>query len=868
MSFRRRMEDDIDRDIRDHIDMETRENIERGMTPPEARAAALRKFGNPLRIAEDTRAVWRSGWFERLLQDTRYALRGLRRNPVFAVIVILTLALGIGLNTAVFSVVNAVLIEPLHYPQPERLLWLAEYNKAFKAELVGGADFLDWRAQAQSFDKMCAYGYGNQTIAYGNTTDQPMVAEVTGDFWPITGIKPAAGRLFTDADQGVIVLSHSLFQRRFAADPGVIGKTVMVDDHPTTVVGVLPQGFRFLFPTPSRANIDPTEIEAYLPAGNLTPATQVRGRNNHVLVNVVARLKSGISLQQARSEMEAIHARIVKQTQNQINRGQVELRVVPVQEKLVGNARPALLVMLGAVTFVLLIACANIAGLLLARASTRRREVAIRAAVGAGRLRMIAQFLTEGLVLALAGGAAGLLVARWAIALLAGFGPKAVPRLEGVAIDGRVLAFTVLISLVSGLLFGLGPAISLARANLHNELKDGGKATSGAWRLRLRSLLVAGELAVALVLIIGAGLMVKSLWRMNARPPGFNPESILVMKISLSGPAYRARPQQIAYFEEALNRLERTPGVVAAGTVFSPMRGVIQLEGAPPPPPDRVGAQLGIYYSTSSGYFRVMGMRLLQGRWMTDNEPSEVMMVNETFVRRILGGASPLGKSIHLQLPQRPPTAAIVGVVSDVKYSKLDAEPDPEVYFPYRQSFFNRASDIVVRVSGDPSAIAPTVRKLISDIDRSQVAFDMQTLESSLARTIAPRRFNLFLLGTFACSALLLALIGIYGAMSYAVTQRTHEIGVRMALGARQGEIVRMVIRQGMVVALTGIVTGIAAAIGFTRLMATLLYDVKPTDPLTFAAVVIALTATSLLASWVPALKAARVDPLRALRYE
>jgi putative ABC transport system permease protein len=817
-------------------------------------------------IDRDTRAVWGSGWGERLLQDVRYALRGLRRNPLFAAVVILTLALGIGLNTAVFSVVNAVLIEPLHYPNPERLLWLTNYNKAFQVEIAGGPDFVDWRAQAQSFDKMFCYEFDNETITYANTTDKRAVAEVSGDFWPVTGVKPVAGRLFTDADEDVIVLTYALFQRRFGADPAVIGKTIIVDGHPTKVVGVLPSGFHFLFPTPSQPNMELSEIEAYVPT-DVKPANQVRGRSN-VIVNVVARLKPGVSSRQARSEMEAIQARIVKQYSNILNFSHLELRVVTVQERLVGNARPALLILLAAVTFVLLIACANIAGLLLARASSRRREVAIRAAVGAGRLRMIAQFLTEGLVLALAGGAAGLLVARWGIALLTGFGPTAVPRLEGVAIDGRVLAFTVLISIVSGLLFSLGPALSLARANLHSELKEGGKATSGAWRLRLRSMLVAAELAAALVLLIGAGLMVKSLWRMNAHPPGFHPESILVMKASLTGAAYRDRPQQIAWFEEALAGLERTPGVVAAGTVFSPMRGVVQLEGAPFPRPDMVGAQRGTYSSISTGYFRVMGVRLLQGRWMADNEAAEVLMVNEAFVRRILGGASPLGKSIHLQFPQRPPSAAIVGVVSDVKYSKLDAEPAPEIYFPYRHSFYNGASDIVVRVSGDPSALAPTVRKLIADIDRSQLAFDMQTLESSLASTIAPRRFNLFLLGTLAGSALLLALIGIYGAMSYAVTQRTHEIGVRMALGARQGEIVGMVVRQGMVVATTGIAVGIAAAFGLTRVMALLLYDVKPTDSWTFAVVVISLTATSLMASLVPALKAARVDPLRALRYE
>jgi len=859
------MESDLDRDIRDHIERETQDNIERGMPPEEARSAALRKFGNILRVKEDTHAVWRWVWAERMLQDTRHGLRGLRRNPVFAAVVILTLALGIGLNTAVFSAVNAVLMAPLSYPHPERLVWLANYNKQFKVELVETTDFVDWRAQSQSFDKMVAYDYSDHTLAHGSDAGRATVAEVSGDFWPVTGVKPAHGRLFAHGDEDVIVLSHSLFQRRFGADPGIIGKTVTLDGHPVTVAGVLPESFRFLLPTPERANIQPKEIEAYAPAG-ITPANTVRCRSRGI-VDVVARLKPGVAIERARGELEAIQDRIARQNPC-ISYTHVQLRVLPLQEKLVGNARQALLILMGAVAFVLLIACANIAGLLLARAATRRREVAIRAAVGAGQARMVAQFLCEGMVLALAGGAAGLLFARGAIALLLRLEPRAIPRLEGTAMDGRVLAFTLLLSVASALLFGLGPAIALARANLHEELKEGRMKPANAFRLRPQAFLVAAELAIALVLTMGAGLMVKSLWRMNAHPAGFRPESILVMKVSLSGPAYRSVPKQVAYFQEALSRVSRTPGVVAAGTVFSPVRGVVELEDAPLLPPGQMPH--AVFYSTSSGYFRALGIRLLAGRWMTDNEPSAVVVVNESFVRQNLSGANPLGKRLRVPGPGTgtPPLAEIVGVVSDVKYSKLDAEPSPEIYFPDFQSFFHGANDVVVLASGDPLSVAPSVRRAIWDIDRSQPIFDWQTLEHALSNSIAPRRFNLMLLGSFAGSALLLALIGIYGAMSYAVTQRTHEIGIRMALGARRGDVVRMVVRQGMTVALSGILAGSAAALGLTRLMATLLYDVKPNDPMTFAVVAIALTATAVLASLVPALRAARVDPLLALRYE
>lgn len=862
MSLRRRMENDLDRDIRDHIEMETRDNIERGMSPDEARSAAMQKFGNVLQMMEDTRAVWRCVWAERLLQDVRHGLRGLRRNPVFAAVVILTLALGIGMNTAVFSVVNAVLIEPLTYPNPQRLVWLSNYNGFFHADVVSTSDYVDWRAQSKAFDKMVDYDFSDQTIAYGNDAGKSTVAEVNSDFWPFAGARPLHGSLFTKGDDDVVVLSYPLFKRRFGADSSIVGKTVLLDGQPVTVVGVLPESFRFLLPMPGRPNIRPKEVDAYIPSN--IPPHPVRGRN---LTNVVARLKPGVPMEQARSELEAIQARIVQQNSGIVNYGGMTLMVVPLREKLVGNARQALLILFGAVAFVLLIACANVAGLLLARAAARRREIAIRAAVGAGQLRMIAQFLTEAMVLAIAGGVAGLLLARGAIAMLLHFAPRAIPRLEGTVIDGRVLAFTLLLTLASALLFGLGPALSLARANLQDELKEGRKIPSGLRRLRPRNLLVAAEIAIALVLTTGAGLMLKSLWLMNARPPGFNPERILTMKVSLTGPAYRDRQQQLAYFEELINRLGRAPGAVAAGTVFSPARGVIQYEGAPPITRDRVPG--GIFYSTSPGYFRVMGIRLLAGRWMTANEPSDVALVNESFRRELFGGANPLGK--HVQIPslkQPPPEAEIIGVVSDVKYSKLDAEPGPEVYFPYRQSFFNGAADVVVLAAGDPLALAPSVRKLISGIDPSQPVFDLQTLDAALADSIAPRCFNLMLLGTFAGAALLLAVIGIYGAMSYAVTQRTHEIGIRMALGARHGEVVRLVVQQGFAVALTGIVTGIAGALGLTRLMATLLFEVKPNDQLTFAVVAIALSATALLAALVPALKAARVDPLVALRYE
>jgi putative ABC transport system permease protein len=506
--------------------------------------------------------------------------------------------------------------------------------------------------------------------------------------------------------------------------------------------------------------------------------------------------------------------------------------------------------------------------LTLARATSRQREIAIRAAIGAGRVRMIAQMLAEGIMLALIGGAAGLLFARLTLGAVIQLGSHAIPRLGEAAIDLRVLCFTLLVSMATGILFSLGPAISLSRANLAYVLKEGGSTVSaGASRIAVRRFLMAGELAVTLVLLAGAGLMIRSFWRMSAHPPGFAPENILTMKVALLGPSYQDREAPIAYFDRLLNRVSAASGVTAVGITNVPVRGIIKAEGIQFPEQQTPGTT---YHSVSAGYFQAMGMRLVAGRWLTDREPSPAVMINESFARAVFGKADPLGR--RMTVPSSSPTqnflATIVGVVADLRYAKLDARPAPETYIPYRQAIYVRSMDIMVRTAGDASAMAAAIRKLIAEVDRTQPVYDVQTVEQALASSIAPRSFNLLLLGIFAAVALLLAVVGIYGVMGYAVTQRTHEIGVRMALGARRGEVVRMVVQQGMATAAAGIAVGAAAALGLTRVMESLLYEIAPTDGPTFAVVCSVLAAAAFLACCLPALRASKVDPVVALRYE
>jgi putative ABC transport system permease protein len=836
----------LDQDIRDHIDAETRENIERGMSPDEAHFAALRKFGNRTLIEEDTRAVWYAIWWEQLLQDLRYAFRMLRRNPGFTLIAVLTLALGIGMNTAVFSVINAVLLRPLPYPDSGRLLWLSDYDSALKLDFaISAPDFSAFQTQAQVFDALAGYTWNDAAIATSDGAEEDRIASTAGDFWSITGARPAIGRLFGPKDTKSIVLSHQLFERGFGGDSGVIGRGITLDGRPLTIIGVLPRDFRFLFPAGTR---EPKEIAAYVAvppnfAGSL---------------NVVARLRPNVTINRARAEVATIQARIPRTNRALRSRA---AHVEPLQRELVGDVRRPLMVLLGSVALVLLIAVLNIANLLLARAITRQREIATRVAIGAGRTRVVRQFLTESVLLAVLGGAAGLALARLSIAVLVRLGPSAIPRLAATRMDGRVLAFTLGLSVFTAILFGFGPAVSLWKTKLNDVLKEGTRTASpGPVRLRLRSVLAAAELALAIVLLTGAGLMLKSFWRMHARAPGFAPEKILTLIVPIKGPRYQTKPAHDAYVRELVDRLDNAPGIEAAGVEC----GTLLNFGPSNPFADKLE---GVRFTaTSAGYPRAIGMRLIKGRWLTNNEPAGAVLVNETFATRVFGSRDPIGQRIRLF--GRNAYGVIVGVVSDVQRFALDIPTFPEVFMPYQAFAIPVPAYIAVRSTGDALAAAPSIEKLIRGIDPMQPVYDVRTLEDALANSIAPRRFNMILLATFAGVALLLALVGIYGVIAYSVTQRTHEIGVRMALGAQRADVIRMVVWQGMAMAIAGIVVGLAASIGLTRLMTSLLYAVKPADPPVFVVAAFALAATALLASWVPALRAALVDPTIALRYE
>jgi putative ABC transport system permease protein len=747
------------------------------------------------------------------------------------------------------GVVNSVLLRPLNYPHPERLVWLGDYDTFVHRDMVMLSDFAGWRAHARSYNAMASFSYRQIAVANSRGAFPVGAVLVGGDFWAVTGAHPGLGRLFGPNETNTLVLSWDLFQRQFGADPRAIGSAVTVDGRAATIAGVLPKGFRFQFPRWWTAQ-HPEPVEAYLAIDQSDP--KIRGRGGQA----VASLKPGATIPQALAELNSIQRHLHPPRPGQ-PAPQNRLHIDALLDQLTGSAHRALAVLLAAGALLLLMASVNIASLLLARASARRRELAIRLAVGAGRLRALRQLLVESLALALLGGAAGLLLARWAIALLVRLGPQSIPRLDEASIDIRVLVFTVCISVAAGILFGVTPGLALWRVELHDALKEGARSSGGVFGLRIRRVLVGAEMALAVVLMTGAGLLFASFLRMNARPAGFAPERVLLLKIRLAGTQSNPAAQQ-GYRNELLRRLGSVPGVESAG--ISTQFG---FSGAPAFPNDPSPTQTHVLHlnAASPGYFRAIGMQLREGRWLSDADQGGVVMLNESMAREAFGAVDPIGRSLSAPQP-----AVVVGVLADLRYSHLDADAPPEVFLP----FPNRMTlgfDVAIRAASPPG-VMPAIRREMAAIDPTVPAYDVKTLDRALADSIAPQRFNLFLLGTFAASAFVLALVGIYGVIAYSVAARTREIGVRVALGAGRGDVVGLVLREGMAVALAGIAAGLAAALALTRLMASLLYGVQATDPRIFAATASTLAITASLASWRPARKAAAIHPIVALRDE
>jgi putative ABC transport system permease protein len=857
---RRRAESEMEQEWQAHLDAHADALVASGLSRGEAERRARSAFGDPLRWKEQARDVRGVGWIDSLGADARYGLRQMRRAPVFTATVLVTLALGIGLNTAVFSVINAALLRPLSYPDAERIQWIATSDG--DDEIVTAVDFLAWKEQALSFDGVFAFETSDYAVSTSDTVVQSRITWVSEDFWAISGARPQLGRLPRPGEDAIL-LSHRFFVRSFRADPAVAGRAITINGRQVTIAGVLPQGFLPQMTRPSAwSGLTEKDVDAYRTL-DVTPPVEGRMR----LVSVIGRLRAGVSAEHARTELEAIRARV--KAANPGVRLLPTLRMMLLKDRIIGDASRALVVLQAAVAFVFLIACANVANLFLARASARRREVAIRAAIGASRRRLARQFFVESALIAIAGAAAGLVVARWGLATIVRILPHAVPRLQETTIDGHALAFAALTALGAAILFGTGPVWSLWKDDRHGVWRH---ALSGvlpiAGKLRTKSALVAVEFALTIVLLIGAGLMIKSLWRLYALPESFHPDQIVTMKLQLAGPGYREENARRAYIDEVLRRVSTAPGVLASAmTTYADASMRLFREGDPVPPTATVAPRFALLTRTSEDFARVMGMRLVRGRWLTDAEPSAAFVINQTFARRYLGDSDPIGARFRLPYVGPPSWGTVVGVVADWKIERLDAPAEPEIYIDYAHAPLFSMS-IVTRVTTDPSAAAAELRRIVAGVDPAVLPFDVGTLESVLVNSIAPHRFNLFTFALFASVALLLASVGIYGVLAYATSRRTQEIGIRLALGAGRGEVVAMVIRQGMSIALTGTIVGLAGGFAVARVMTSLLYEVAPSDPYIFAAATAVLLLAGLAASLVPALRAALVEPTVALRCE
>jgi putative ABC transport system permease protein len=819
-----------------------------------------------------------------LLQDLRYGARMLLKTPAITFIVILALALGIGANTAIFSVLNAVVLQPLPFDHPDELRFLNEKSPVLDEMSISYPNFTDWRNQNHVFEKIGVYNRNSYNLTGYGEAERLLTGQVSADLFDALRARPLIGRLFTNDDDKpgaapVVVLSYGLWQRRFGGQANILNQSLTFNNKSYTVIGVMPPEFAF-----------PTRAEMWVPVGPLSDDPNWQQRGNHPGLYAVGRLKPGVTQAQAQADMNNIAANLNQQYPDSNAKDGVRIRTL--MEVLVGDTvKQTLWILFGAVAFVLLIACANIANLLLARATGRRKEMAIRAAMGASRWRIARQLLTESLLLALIGGGLGLGIARLAIRFILYISPTAIPRSREIGIDWRVLAFTLGVSVLTGILFGLVPALQAGEVDVHETLKEAGRGTSA--RHWLRSSLVIVEVATTMVLLIGAGLMIRSFYRLQNVNPGFSYENLTSFTVALPARKYATIEQRSQFFNKLVQDLRALPGVQSVGAASGLPLGnngwqtSFLVEGQPPPEPGQ--RPLMEACTVTADYFRAMNIPLLHGRYYTEHDDrsfmagrdlskmnegerllagTNVIIIDEQFAKRYWPNEDAVGKRIKFGTDEKAPSLEVVGVVGRVKMEGLDNDSNRvQGYFSFSQVPF-QAMTLIVKGQGDPNQLISSARNQVRSIDPDQPIYNIRTMDEIRGESIAPQRLNLTLLTIFAAIAFVLAIVGIYGVMSYAVTQRTHEIGIRMAIGAQPRDVFRMILGQGMMLTIIGMAAGLIGAFALTRLMATMLFNIKPTDPVTFGGVAVLLLAIALIACYIPGRRATKVDPVNSLRYE
>jgi predicted permease len=878
-------EAEIIEELSQHLDDEYEQAINGGATEEAARQAVLMELKQSDVLATSLKRVERRvpqnpiamgterkmNMISDLRQDLRYGLRMLLKNPGFTAIAVLALALGISANSAIFSVVNALLLRPLPYKNPGQLvvIWENATHLGFPKNTPSPANFLDWQKQNTLFEGMGAFAERTFNLTGVGEPERLDGRRVSANLFDLLGVKPIIGRTFVAEEDKpgtkVALLNESLWRRRFGGDPGVIGRSLALNGESYTVVGVLPSSVRL----PAFGN---WRDQIWVPLA--FSSEEAASRGNHYL-EVIGRMKPGVTLEQARAEMETIAARLAQQyPQENVRIGSV---VNPLHEEIVGNMKPALLILLGAVAFVLLIACTNVANLLLARAAARHKEIALRLALGADRARLTKQLLVESVMLSVFGGVVGLVFAYAGLQVLTRFIPADVAHADMIAIDAKVLLFTLIIAVVTGLVFGLAPASQASHFNLNDTLKEGGRDSGAGVRgKRLRSALVIAEVAVSFILLIGAGLLINSFMHLRNLDPGFRADHLLALNVDLSEMKYPDNARRTAFFDDVVRRVQALPGVksvAVAGNLPFTYNGdsmPIGVEGVPDPPPDQHPDV--IYRAIGPGYFNTMGVALVRGRDFSEQDTIDVnlaVVVSEKTARFYWPDADPIGKRLKPgSTTSEGPWRTVIGVVKDVRQNDFIAEPKMQMYFTYRQLRSLMPNALVVRTAVDPLSLATSVRNAIWAVDKDQTVANIDSMEHIVAGAVARQRFSMLLLAIFAGVALILAAVGIYGVMSYSVAQQTHEIGIRMALGAQRSDVLKMTVKQGLKLVGLGLVIGLGAAFILTRVMASLLFGISATDPLTFVTISLVLLVVAMLASYIPSVRAMRVDPMVALRYQ